>query len=392
LYLLLPAGDDTVLGMEERAMPTDRDFDAVIAELAGVFASRAIEHDEGHAFVSENYQALRNAKVFSAAVPKELGGRGIPYHQMSAALRTLGRACGSTALSLSMHQHLVAAQTFNHLHGKPGRKLLEKVAAEEIVLVSTGAGDWLSSNGTLERVSGGYRFTAKKAFASGAPAGALLITSGVYQDPDAGPQVLHFPVAFNAEGVRILDDWQVMGMRATGSHTVSLSNVFVPEESVSLKRPRREFHPVFALISAIALPYIVSVYVGIAEAAAVLAKEHAQKKLGDPATFYLLGEMQTELTTAQLALDSMIALANEYDFEPSAELASQAVTRKSIAAKACIATVEKALEVTGGRGFFRELGLERMLRDVHGSQFHPMQEKPQQLFTGRVLMGLPPVG
>jgi alkylation response protein AidB-like acyl-CoA dehydrogenase len=67
------------------------------------------------------------------------------------------------------------------------------------------------------------------------------------------------------------------------------------------------------------------------------------------------------------------------------------VVRKTLAAKACIAAVEKALEVTGGQGMFRALGLERLLRDVHGGQFHPMPEKQQQLFTGRVLLGLPPI-
>jgi acyl-CoA dehydrogenase len=31
------------------------------------------------------------------------------------------------------------------------------------------------------------------------------------------------------------------------------------------------------------------------------------------------------------------------------------------------------------------------LRDVHGAQFHPLPEKRQQLFTGRLAMGLEPV-
>jgi acyl-CoA dehydrogenase len=56
-----------------------------------------------------------------------------------------------------------------------------------------------------------------------------------------------------------------------------------------------------------------------------------------------------------------------------------------------IAAAEKALEATGGAGFFRKTGLERLLRDAHGVQFHPLQEKRQQLFTGRLSMGLEPV-
>ena len=53
---------------------------------------------------------------------------------------------------------------------------------------------------------------------------------------------------------------------------------------------------------------------------------------------------------------------------------------------------ETAFAAVGGSAFFRSVGLERLLRDVHGAQFHPLQEKRQHLFTGRVALGLDPVG
>jgi 4-oxalocrotonate tautomerase len=45
----------------------------------------------------------------------------------------------------------------------------------------------------------------------------------------------------------------------------------------------------------------------------------------------------------------------------------------------------------GGAGFMRKAGIERLLRDAHASQFHPLPEKRQQILTGRVSLGLPPV-
>jgi alkylation response protein AidB-like acyl-CoA dehydrogenase len=89
---------------------------------------------------------------------------------MCAFLRGLAGHCPATALALSMHQHLVAAAVANDRAGRPGRKLLDKVAGAEAILVSTGANDWLESNGTAERVEGGYKITAVKPFASGSPA------------------------------------------------------------------------------------------------------------------------------------------------------------------------------------------------------------------------------
>ena len=112
----------------------------------------------------------------------------------------------------------------------------------------------------------------------------------------------------------------------------------------------------------------------------------------DPVMPILAGGLGNPLTTAQIAVDDMIRLANGFDFTPTAELASRVLTRKSIAARHVLASAEKALEVAGGAGFFRKLGLERFLRDAHGAQFHPLPEKRQQLFTGRMALGLDPIG
>jgi alkylation response protein AidB-like acyl-CoA dehydrogenase len=115
-------------------------------------------------------------------------------------LRTLGRACGSTALALAMHTHLVAAAVWRYRDGQPTRSLLEQIAADELVLISTTASDWLDSSGRLEKVDGGYLVTARKVFGSGSPAGDLLITSAPLEHPQQGARVLHFPVPLCAPG------------------------------------------------------------------------------------------------------------------------------------------------------------------------------------------------
>jgi hypothetical protein len=46
----------------------------------------------------------------------------------------------------------------------------------------------------------------------------------------------------------------------------------------------------------------------------------------------------------------------------------------------------------GGSSFYRSVGLERLFRDVQGGLYHPLHEKRQHLFTGRMALGLEPVG
>jgi alkylation response protein AidB-like acyl-CoA dehydrogenase len=368
-----------------------QDWKKAVAELGSVFAHRAAAYDGTDTFVAENYADLRAAKLFSALVPQELGGGGVSYSEACSLIRGFGRACGSTALAFSMHQHLVATALWNYRHGKPGEALLRAVADGEKVLVSTGATDWLSSSGVLARCEGGYRTTAKKPFASGCVAGDLLVTSGQFNDPVAGCQVLHFSVSMAAEGVQIDRVWETMGMRGTGSHTIILENVFVPDQAITLRRPCGQYHPVWDVILTVALPLISAVYVGIAEAAAEKARAMAARKGDDGVNALLIGEMQTELTTAQIALESMIANANDLDVEPGMQHANCALIRKTIVAEAVKRTADRALEATGGAGYFRRFGIERFLRDAQAAQFHPMTAKKQQRFTGRLAMGLDPI-
>jgi alkylation response protein AidB-like acyl-CoA dehydrogenase len=372
------------------AKPT-LDLQALVQIIGPRFAEGAAERDAGDVFVAEHYDVLKHHKIFSALVPADLGGGGLRHGSMCTFLRQLAHYSPSTALALSMHQHLVAAAAYNHRQGRPGKKLLERVAADEAVLISTGASDWMESNGTVKRTDGGFRVTAKKPFGSGSPKGDVLVTSAPFEDPKEGWQVLHFAVPFAAQGMSLADDWRTLGMRATGSQTIILDNVFVPDDAVALRRPRGRFHPAWNVILTAAMPLIMSIYTGVAEAAAAIGQEQAMKRQGDPTVPYLLGELTNQLTMAQLAVDDMVRLANDLNFAMNLRVANAILIRKTIVAEHVLATVEKALEAAGGAGFYRKTGLERFLRDAHAAQFHPLSGKRQHRFTGRLALGLDPI-
>src|ERR687885_1687650 len=128
--------------------------------------TRAAAHDADDSFVSENYAELREHRVLSAGIPTELGGGGASHRELCALLRILGQGCGSTALALSMHTHLLATTVWRWRQGQPVEPLLKRVAAEETVLISSGGSDWLDSSGKAKKVDGGFRVTARKIFSS----------------------------------------------------------------------------------------------------------------------------------------------------------------------------------------------------------------------------------
>jgi alkylation response protein AidB-like acyl-CoA dehydrogenase len=185
---------------------------------------------------------------------------------------------------------------------------LQFVAAEDLILVSSGGSDWLTGSGKLEKVDGGFRLTGRKIFASGVPAGDVLMTTGVYDDPAAGPTVIHFPLPLRTEGVTV------------------------------------------------------------------------------PSMPILVGEMENQLVTAQLAHAGMVDLAATH--KPGPDATSATLCRRTITVNAVTGTVQKALEVAGGAGFYRAAGLERAFRDIQAARYHPVPEKPQTRLTGRVLLGL----
>ena len=377
--------------MRTQAVPTnDRvrsDWAALARELGPRFAARASSHDATDSFVADNYRDLRERRVFSAGVPAELGGGGASHAELCALVRVLGQHCGSTALALAMHSHQVAIAAWRWRHeAAPVEPLLRRVAAEEAILVTSGGSDWVAGSGRAEKVPGGYRITGRKVFASGAPAGDLFMTMAIHDDPEAGPTVLHFALPFDAPGLEVKDTWHTLGMRGTGSHDIVLDGVFVPEAAIGIRRPAGRWGPVWHVVAMLALPLIYSVYVGIAEAARALTIRQAAGRRHDVGTQELAGRMENELATARMALRQMIDAAAAD--RPGIETTNEVMTGRAVAGQAAIRTVEVAMEVAAGAGFYRDLGLERLFRDVQGARYHPIRGSAQLIYAGRVALGL----
>lgn len=373
-----------MLALVER--PTVTDWTQKAEEIAASIAAHAATHDADDSFVREGFAALEEAGFFSALVPEHFGGGGASISEISDAIRIIGATCGSTALASSMHSHIVAVAAWRWKNqGAPTDKLLKRIVDEKLKLVSSGGSDWLTSAGTMEKVDGGYRLTARKAFASGSTVGDLLNTSAVYDDPEAGPTVLHFGAPLKGEGVRIEPTWRTLGMRGTGSDDVVFDGLFIPDAAIAGKRPQGQWHMLFHIISMIAFALIYSAYVGVAEGARNRALELAKKRPQDPILAQLVGEMENSLLSARLALRRMVEIAE--GGTPGPETTSEAMQCRTLVGKAAIDTVNKAMEVAGGAAFYRKTGLERAFRDIQAARFHPLQEKPQLDLTGKVALG-----
>jgi alkylation response protein AidB-like acyl-CoA dehydrogenase len=360
----------------------------IARELGPLLARRAAEAADEDRFVADNFATLKSSGLVEAGVPAELGGGGADPDELAAMLRTLAYHCGSTALAFSMHTHQVAIPAWRWTHQKAAavEPLLERIANERIFLLSSGGSDWIAGSGKAEKVEGGYRINARKIFTSGAPTGDLLMTGAVLETGE-GPMVLHFGVPMSSPHVKVLDTWRTLGMRATGSHDVLIEGHVVPEAAVAVKRKAGEWHPLFHIIATIAFPLVYAVYVGVAESARDLAVELAKRKKPARHVVDLAGRMDTELAGARLGLDSMLAAVRLN--APSAATINQVMIGKALVTRHAIASVECAMEMAGGAGFYRSAGLERKFRDIQAARYHPLQAGPQAEYAGAMALGLP---
>lgn len=355
-----------------------------VHEMIARFAGRAPELEHSDDFVGANYEELRASGMLAAGVPSELGGQGMEIPELSGMLNSVARACSSTALAFSMHTHIVALAAWRWRHQKaPLQPMLEKVAKERVVLISTGGGDWLDSSGEAVPAEGGYRVTARKSFCSGVPAGNILVTSAVVKGKG---EVIHFPVPLNAEGVRIEPTWKTLGMRNTASHDVVLQNVLVAEGAVQLRRPVGKWHPLYDLQCLFSLPLVYAVYLGVAQSARERALEMVRKRKPSELLQQEIGEMENQLRLAELAHADWIACT--VAGKPGRESTNRAMINRTLVARGVLGTVEAAMSAAGGAAFYRRHGLEQLFRDAQGARFHPLQEGPQKAFAARTALGV----
>lgn len=371
------------------APPITQQLAARATAIGPQLAAHAARHDTEGTFVTESYDALRDAGLLTAAVPTELGGDGATIRELTALQRELAHFCGSTALASAMHQHVVAFTAWRYRRGLPGAEAtLRRVAEEGIVLVSTGGGDYTHPRGEAVKVDGGYRVTGTKRFASQSHHGTVLSTMFTYDDPEQGRRVLNLAVPVAAEGVRVADNWDTLGMRGTASNDIEIEDVFVPEERVLANRPYGVVDGPLQVISTIAFPIIGGVYLGIAEAAYAEARAAAARKSDNVLVQRQLGGMKHALQVASWALDGALDAVGE-DPAPSHEAYLAVMIAKAEVARAGLEVCDAAMDVVGGPGFFRGSVVERAYRDIRAAKFHPLSPDATRVETGRHELGLP---
>lgn len=360
---------------------------AAVGRIAREHSSR---HDRDGSFVDEAFTEMRSSGYLAMPVPIELGGLGATVAQIACAQAELAGYCAATALASSMHLHVVATNAWRWRHGAAAaEKMLRRVASENLVIASTGGTDRAQPSGTATRVEGGWRVNGRKVFASQAPTANLASTWFVSDDP-ADPKILGMAIPLNAEGVQLENTWDTLGMRGTGSHDLVFKDVFVTDAQVAGTRPVGELDPILRLAYIHAMTVVSGTYWGIARSAGNLALEQA-RAVGTRLTAvqqHVAGEIVAKLNTLRWTMTGLFTDLGD-DPADSVDNVVAVMLAKRVIAVEGLSVADLAMELAGGRSYYRTQPFEQAWRDLRAAKYHPWTPEGTLRQAGRWGVGLP---
>jgi alkylation response protein AidB-like acyl-CoA dehydrogenase len=368
---------------------------AIAEELSEELAARAAEHDRDGTYPFEAVDALKAAGYFAAPVPVELGGFGVSSaHDLVVASSRLARGDASVAIGVNMHlvavlnmerrrQVAVAAGAERRARGFASS--LERIAHDGVVLAAaiSERGQDLTRPGTVaSRTESGWRIAGRKMFCTMAPAATDLYVAVTCADAEGSERYAYAMVPVTAPGVVVHDDWDALGMRASGSNSISLEGVELPESGV--RGGFRAGDPVpYMERNLVAGLFHAAASLGIAESAEATARRGIAGRIdGDARPRMQVADNAVDLAASRGVLSRAAALIDEHHAanpasDGSAEevgaLFAEAQAAKAFVNEAATRIVDRTLALSGGAGYRGGIPLARAYRDVKaGSFMHPL--------------------
>lgn len=346
--------------------------------------------------------ALRASRFGTLRLPRENGGFGATWRETLGHVLKLAEADSNVAHIWRNHFLLSERLVLNGPDNTATERLRADVANGALIGLAasdTGDGSPVVADGD------GYRFTTRKKYSTGAIYADWIVSYGVL--PDGSRANLLIPR--DREGITLIDDWNGMGQRLTGTGTTVFDNVRLSADEVirsdSLK-PNLMF-----LTSTVAQLVLTTVIAGITAAVARDSRELLRSRSGsrvfyyapsedatrDPLLLTLLGDRLADaFATRAIVLEAadaleVASLAVRGDNSlPAIEAAAIAAAKAKVAVDAIAQKAASALfDVAGASATLRDLNLDRHWRNLRTVASHNPAIYKAMVIGDRDLNGTP---
>lgn len=354
-----------------------------------IVAEAAPEADRTGSFPWAGIRAVHESGLLESTVATRFGGQGVSLYDAARILAGLGRGDPSVALitAMTLFNHLGQA-TRNHWPEGLYRRLLEEAQHRPLLLNSARVEPELGSpaRGGLpatlaRRTKNGWAINGHKRFVTGAHGLTHFL---VWAHTDETPaRVGTFVVPNGLPGIEVIENWNSLGMRATGSHDVKYHDVEIPAENVldlvdpSVAQQDNRAHAAMTLA-------LTAIYLGVAEAAQAefirFTHERVPTNLGHPIA-------RTErFVTLSGEIDLLVSGARQIIFDTLEKGLSdpeRLIRARIIAGRQLRDAVQIAVRGIGNPGLGGDLSLERHFRDIQAVLVHAPQEDTCISILGR---------
>lgn len=377
---------------------------AMARELAPVFLERAQADPEARRVPDANIADMKRTELFSVIQARRNGGLDTNMVTQMDVTAALAEGCTSTAWVAGVgHAH---SWLISHMSERAQDEIY---GADPTQLVSA----VIAPRGRAEQVAGGYRLSGFWPFGSGCEHSTNWVLLGAALFDESGERFDEGVLAVPTSEVEIKDDWHVVGLRSSGSCSMTAKDVIVPEHRF-LSMPRlidgaktgSDLHEGW-LPSAPPVPVLSLCIAGPALGAARAALECYKELLPGKIIAYTADEVQLESPTTHRQFAEAAMLVDEGEailYRAAAavddharegkemDLATRARCRMDCAqgVRRCLEAVQILFLASGGSGISKSSRLGGLLADLQAANMHGILnlETNQEMY-GRVLLGLP---
>jgi len=395
----IPVPQQTSSGRAPSSVPTIQELALVADQIAPLARANAEETERRRDPAPEVIAAMKSAGLHRLYMPRRYGGFGMDWGAHFVAGERLGRECGSTSWTASLvFSHVMYLGRFT-----PEAQDEFFAASAEPVLATGSAG-----GGAIVREGLGWRLRGRWSFVSG-----VNIATGVMvvaRENGEGP-ISHFILLQPGE-YTVHDTWFAEGLRGTGSHDVSIDNVFVAAHRVLTMQ---EFTSMTPPGSVIAESYVHSVrtpayqktwfcgpLLGTARGALASYLEQTKARtgriLGESIVAQVpvqvrVGEACAKLDAAELIFKEVMATLHRLGSE-HAEIRGEDLLRHrrliTLGAQLCVQTTDMLSTMMGITGFVSGNPVQRLHRDCRTVSTHvELNWDHSMSATGKVRLGVP---
>lgn len=351
-------------------------------QLAKLFAVDVRERDQAGGIPHDQLRLLKESGLLSLTIPIEYGGKGAPWSVVLEVIREFAKVDASVAHIFGYHFLPLTGLQISGTDYQKEKYLMETATNQ---LFWGNSGNIMDQRLTGLQQGDVYVLNGAKGFSSGSTCADYLSVLFFNEELVKWQSCL---IPANREGIKVIDDWDGIGQRQTGSGTVQYNNVLVQPEEIS-NHQYDESKPISTVIALLSFSILTNVFVGSAYGALEEARTYTLTKsrpwfnsglaqaIDDPSIQRQYGELWIQIQAAETLanklsdeIDGIIGQGHNLTLEKRGQAAIISAAANVFTGNVALDVTTRIFDVMGARSATTKNGFDRFWRNVRTHTLH----------------------